>query len=109
MTPTPSPQQTEQLTWNGRTVEVRYEPDWCGLSELGPGRQLAHLEIQTMNPPSAPLPVTETGYLSHFIPLGLVEEAGGPAAYVNRWPNQEAKKPVWRRLETAWRQLDLFG
>ena len=56
----------------------------------------------------APLPVTETGYLSHFVLLGVVEDAGGPGAYVNRWLDAEAQKPIWRRVEGAWRQLDLF-
>lgn len=108
MTPHPSTQIIETLVWNGRTIEVRYEPDWCGLSELGPGRQLTHLEIQTVEPAMAPLPVTETGYRSHFVPLGDVEEVGGPAAYVRRWLDREAQRPVWRRIEAAWRQLDLF-
>ncbi len=57
----------------------------------------------------APLPVTETGYRSHFIQVGLVEATGGPAAYVRRWLDEEARRPVWRRVEAAWRLLDLFG
>lgn len=79
MSPDPSVQIVETLVWDGRTLEVRYEPDWCSLSELGPDRQLAHLELQVLDPPSAPLPVTETGYLSHFVRVGVVEAAGGPA------------------------------
>jgi hypothetical protein len=93
----------ETLVWNGRTVEVRYDPD------LGPGRQLAHLELQTIEPAMAPLPVTDTGYRSHFISVGVVEATGGPAAYVQRWLNDEARRPAWRRVEAAWRQLDLFS
>lgn len=109
MTPDTSTQMIESLVWNGRTVEVRYDPDWCSMSELGPGRQLAHLELQVVDPPMAPLPVTETGYRSHFVPSGVVEEAGGPAVYVSRWLEEEAQRPTWRRVEAAWRQLDLFA
>ncbi len=109
MTPQLPGQIIEVLVWNGRTVEVRYDPDWCSMSELGPGRQLAHLELQTTTPLMAPLPVTDTGYRSHFIPVGIVEDAGGPAAFVHAWLNEEAHKPVWRRIEAAWRQLDLFS
>ena len=62
MTPDTPAQIIESLVWNGRTVEVRYDPDWCSLSELGPGRQMAHLELQVTEPPMAPLPVTDTGF-----------------------------------------------
>ena len=55
MTPDPSDQIVETLGWSGRTVDVRYQPDWCSLSELGPGRQLSHLELQMIEPPVAPL------------------------------------------------------
>ena len=109
MSPEPSTQTVERLVWQGRTIEVRYEPDWCSLPELGPGRQLAHLEVQVMNPPMAPLPITETGYRSHFILIGSVEQSGGRAACVRAWLEAEARSPVWFRIEAKWRQLDLFG
>ena len=109
MTPESSVQIVETLVWNGRTVEVRYDPDWSSLSDLGPDRQVAHLELQVTEPPSAPLPVTDTGYRSHFVMAGVVEDAGGPVVFVRAWLDEEARKPVWRRVETAWRQLDLFG
>lgn len=38
MTPDTSTAIIETLVWSGRTVEIRYDPDWCALSELGPGR-----------------------------------------------------------------------
>ena len=109
MTPDARAPLIERLVWEGRTVEVRYEPDWGSMSELGPGRQVAHLELQTIDPEMAPLPVTGTGYRSQFIPAGVVEEAGGPAAYARQWLDSEARTPAWRRTEAAWRQLDLFG
>jgi hypothetical protein len=108
MTPHHSTRVVETLVWDGRTVEVRYDPDWCSLSELAPGRQLAHLELQVTTPALAPLPVTDTGYRSHFVPVGAVEDAGGPVAFVRAWLDVEASRPMWRRAETAWRQLDLF-
>ena len=109
MTLDPSTLITETLVWNGRTVEVRFDPDWSSLSELGPDRQVAHLELEVTEPPRAPLPVTETGYRSHFVTAGVVENAGGPGVFVRAWLDEEARKPAWRRVEVAWRQLDLFG
>ena len=57
---------------------------------------------------SAPLPVTETGYRSHFLAQGVVEGAGGSAAYAIAWLDAAAKGPAWRRQQEAVRQLCLF-
>jgi hypothetical protein len=50
------------------------------------------------------LPFTETGYRSHFLGPGIVEEAGGPAAYVRAWLDHAAQSPKWRKQQTAARQ-----
>ena len=109
MTPNPSAKELiETLVWDGVTVEVRYDPDWSSLSKLGADRQIAHIELQVLEPMGAPLPVTETGYRSHFLPPEEVNVAGGPLAYVRRWLGEEERKPAWRRADMARRQLDLF-
>jgi hypothetical protein len=110
MTSTPPTEKlVETLVWDGVTIEVRYEPDWWGHSKFGPDRQISHLEIEATAPKRAPLPVTETGYRSHFLAPGEVEEAGGPASFLRAWLDQEARTPTWRRADAARRQLDLFG
>ena len=48
-----------------------------------------HLEITAMN--DAQIPITETGYHSHFLPEGIVEEHGGPEAYDLDWFDHEAE------------------
>ncbi len=109
MTLATSAKLTETLVWEGVTIQVRYDPDWSSLSELGSDRQVAHLAIQAVDPKDAPLPITEGGYRSHFLDPGVVERAGGPVAFVDDWLDQGAGKPAWRRAEAARRQLDLFG
>lgn len=64
------------LSWRGQDITVR----WCPLWLTG---ETAHLEIVT--PDRAPHPISETGYRSHFCPRELVEEAGGPVAFVTAW------------------------
>jgi len=98
---------TETLVWSAITIEVAYEADWLGSSE-GP-YPASHLAIRSTAPTKAPLPITETGYRSHFLEPGTVEEAGGPAAYVRAWLDHAASEPKWRKAEQARRQLDLFG
>ena len=109
MTPTSSgKEQVETLVWEGLTIEVRYDPDWSSLSDLGADRQVAHIELEVIDPAGAPLPVTETGYRSHFTRPAAVDQIGGPLAFVRAWIEEEARKPAWRRADAARRQLDLF-
>ncbi len=93
--------QTHRLTWQGIEIEATYWPrKW---------RVTAHLEIRSIQPERAPLPITETGYLSHFHPRGTVEAAGGDVvAQVTAWLDEEAAKPGWRSRVEASRQLSLF-
>lgn len=92
---------TTKLTWDGVTMTVTYEPESFA--------HHAHLQIQVTAPErTAPLPITETGYRSHFLPRGDVEAAGGPAAYVRRWLDEAARSPAWPRRRFRWRQLELF-
>ena len=98
---------TETFVWDGITIEVVYEADWCNSSE---GHfPASHLAITSITPAKAPLPITETGYRSHFLSPGEVEEAGGPTPYVSAWLEHAARDPKWRKSEQARRQLDLFG
>src|SRR5208282_1849406 len=65
------------------------------------GEDLAHLEVRSIHPQDAPLPITETGYRSHFIAASAVGAAGGPAAYVDAWLTAEGDSPAWRERDQA--------
>jgi hypothetical protein len=69
---------------------------------------MAHLQICSRSPEKAPLPITETGYRSHFLAPGLVEERGGPTAFARAWLDQAARQTKWSQLEFKRRQPDLF-
>lgn len=101
--------ETATLEWQGITVGVSYEPDWLGSGARGSIFPIAHLEIRSIRPEKAVLPMTETGYRSHFLGQGIVEDAGGPGTYVRAWLDHAAKSPAWRKQQAATRQLDLFG
>ena len=59
-------------TWRGIRLIVGYEPQFLG------GR--SHLEIHV--PDKEPLPLTKTGYRSHFTSAEEIAAAGGPVEYV---------------------------
>ncbi len=97
--------ETHTIVWRGIAIEVRYEEQWLGSN--GPF-STAHLEVETIEPERVMLPITETGYRSHFLPAAAVAEAGGPVAYVEAWLDREAGTRTWKDREEAARQMTLF-
>jgi hypothetical protein len=72
------------------------------------GYALAHLEIEATQPARAPLPITETGYRSHFERADNIEAAGGPEAFARAWLDHEAGRPAWIEQRETARQGSLF-
>jgi len=96
--------RTEQLVWNGLTLEVSYDPKWMSV-----GRSItAHLEVRSLAPEAEPLPITETGYRSYFCTPEEIDAQGGATAYVTAWLDHEARSPKWKAADLARRQLSLF-
>jgi hypothetical protein len=93
------------IVWRGIVIEIRYEEQWLGSD--GPF-STAHLELHVLSPDKAPLPVTETGYRSHFIAAETVTDGGGPVVFVQAWLDHEAKTEAWKEKEAAARQMTLF-
>lgn len=81
------------ITWRGIQVEIIYTPEKFGMTE--------HIELHSEN--RVALPVTETGYRSHFIPMETVAQHGGPVAFVAGWLDFEAERTDW-----CGTQLSLF-
>ena len=90
------------FTWEGIEIELTYVPKAYGGT-------IAHLEVRTVNPEGASLPITKTGYRSHFHPVGTVEENDGTLIeQVTAWLNHEAKSKKWQMYLIESRQLSLF-
>ena len=69
---------------------------------------VAHLEIRSIKPDRAPLPITETGYRSHFHEPGTVEAHGGDVVAVVAWPDEEAETKAWMLYVETNTQYSLF-
>jgi hypothetical protein len=91
------------IDWEGITLLVKWCPSWLGERS---SHQIAHLEIYSAD--RQPLPITETGYRSHFIDKEAVEALGGPVAFTRAWLDEEAASPAWRKRVSTSRQLSLF-
>lgn len=94
------PSEHYQLNWRGIEVGIVYRAD-AGFSE-----GYAHLEIHTA--PRTLLPITETGYRSHFLPKAEMDRVGCPVAYVSLWLDKAAQSKAWRQMEADLRQGQLL-
>lgn len=93
--------ETYTLIWRNITIRATYQPSKWNV--------IAHLEIESIEPPRAPLPITDTGYLSHFHPIGTIEETGRSVEdTVIFWLNERARTKAWREYEERSRQGSLF-
>ena len=93
--------QTYHFNWQGIEIEAIYTPQKWGV--------IAHLEIRSVALEGSPLPITSTGYRSHFHPIGTVEAHGGDVvAQVTAWLDEEAKRPEWQAYVSRSKQGELF-
>ena len=93
--------ETHRFHWRSIEIEAVYRPLRWGV--------IAHLEVHSVAPKGAPLPMTSTGYRSHFRPPGTVEARGGDVVLqVSAWLDEEAAKPEWQGRWEARRQGELF-
>jgi hypothetical protein len=93
---------THKLVWRDITCRVKHTPNYIS-------KGWSHLEIMVVAPKGAPLPITGTGYRSHFLDADLIAKAGGPVAFFQRWLDSEATTKAWAKAEFKWRQGDLFA
>ncbi|MDO9609871.1 MAG: hypothetical protein Q7J26_15210 [Brevundimonas sp.] len=91
--------------WNGIEIEIRWNPEYIVYEDRS---RIAHLEVVSMSPKRAPLPITETGYRSHFTPVSAVQIYVTPEDYVAAWMDQASRSPEWTAFDQANRQLSLF-
>ena len=87
------------IQWEGRDIRLSYTPRWA--------TQIDHVEFHALD--GKPLPVTDTGYRSHFFgpvdPILTMDEVEG---MMRDWLDSEAAKPAWQEHVSAAQQLSLF-
>lgn len=99
--------EVHALHWRGVDIEITFERDWLSITREH-DLAASHLTVTSVQPKRAPLPITETGYRSHFLHFEDIDEAGGPVAYVEAWIDQTARSREWTSYEESSRQLSLF-
>lgn len=97
--------QVHTFAWNDGLqnikIEVLYFPLKFGV--------ISHFEVRALNPRGAPLPITKTGYRSHFFhPESVDFSECGVVAFITDWLDTEAEKPDWKECVEVTRQYALF-
>ncbi len=88
------------ITWRDIEVTIKYDDCYHKCDVL----HLARLEIEA----AQPLPVTETGYKSHFTHPENIEAYGGAVGFVIAWLDHHAQKAEWIEAEAARKQYSLL-
>lgn len=96
--------ETHRINWRGIQIKITYERNWLAIEGYNP----CHLTITSELPERCALPVTGTGFLSHFTDPTLVDAAGGPVAFVTAELDAASKSQKWLEQEMEVRQLALF-
>ena len=95
--------EVHALHWRGVNLEITFERHWLGIE-----RHIADAHLTVTARGRQPLPITETGYRSHFLAADEIDSAGGPVAYIAIWLDTMARSQEWIAYEQASRQLSLF-
>ena len=100
--------KTETLTmiWNGIALTVNYTPCYSKSFREIQGYSLAHLTIEADG--RQRLPMTETGFRSHFTPKANVDEYGGAEGFVRACLEHAAQSKAWKDFFVKSKQLALF-
>lgn len=100
--------ETHHIKWCGIEIEIRHSLNWLNMEPNHNGEVMAHIEIETIHPKRAPLPVTETGYRSHFTHADEITAAGGAIEFIRTGLDEAAQSKEWKRLDAEARQGELF-
>ena len=97
------------ITWEGIEIEITCnEPDYMKSHREIYGYRILHIEVKSLDPEKAPLPITETGYKSIFIAEPELAGKGGSLKYVTSYIDHEAKSEKWKNCQKNSRQFNLF-
>jgi len=95
--------EVHALHWRGVDIEITFERHWLGIE-----RHIADAHLTITAAGRQPLPITETGYRSHFLAADEIDNEGGPVAYVAAWLDTMARSQEWIAYWLASRQLLLL-
>ena len=98
---------THVLEWEGIAIDIKHDDAWY---TGGEDFNVQHIEVQSWE--RQKLPITETGYRSHFVTAARGENPISPydtaKEYVQAWLDYEAQSKEWKDYAASQQQLNLF-
>ena len=98
--------QTITMIWNEIAITIRHNPNWLSSGKETYGEYLTHTEIRSDD--GKQLPMTETGYRSHFTMKSNIDEYRDVRGFVKAWLDEEGKSKKWKAYVADQAQLKLF-
>lgn len=88
---------TLSIEWEGIAVSLAHAPNWLNTD-------YDHIELRA----GERLPVTQTGYRSHFISPEELADFESVEGFVRQWLDEAAQSKGWQKHVAESRQLSLF-
>ncbi|KAA3633995.1 MAG: hypothetical protein DWQ02_12150 [Bacteroidetes bacterium] len=92
------------LNWQGIDIHIHFIGNYSKVIKAIQGFNLAHIEVKA----NEPLPLTERGYRSIFLPFNEVFEQGGVVPFITKALDETAQSSKWKRYWKERQQLSLF-
>ncbi len=97
--------EIHQIVWQGISITVRHNPNWGhGYKEIQ-GFCMTHTEI--IRDDRKQLPMTNTGYRSHFMDEREFEYYDDVIDFVIQWLDHDAQSKAWKVYVADQNQLKL--
>ena len=87
------------IKWQNLPIRVTYRPQYS--------EGITHVEIYSGD--KVPLPITQTGYKSHFFLSDTPPSINEIVEWVLDWLNKDAQSKEWQDYLIQSKQMDLFG
>ena len=94
--------QRFEFEWQGIGINLDYQHDWLGQYKNHGLHHISHIEIRSAD--KQPLPITDTGYLSHFFEPREID----PVAEIMEWLDLRAQSKEWKKYIEDSHQMSLF-
>ena len=98
--------QIYHIVWQGIPITIRHHSNWSNAYEKIQEFCMTHTEI--IRDDGKQLPMTETGYRSHFMDERQFEDYDDVIDYVTRWLDDKAQSKAWKKYIANQNQLKLF-
>lgn len=100
--------EISRITWDGIEIEIGFCRNWTKAFSKDDEFNVSHIEVRSLSPERAALPITGTGYRSIFINEPEVAEFSHPVDYVIAMLDDAAKSPEWQATREKAQQYTLF-